>query len=377
MNYDYERLANNGANPERLANLFLNEYFGNSEVKFPINPFEMIKSLGVIFTFKPFKKYEGIYVPADSEDDIPIIGINLKRPITRQRYTAAHELCHHLKDSNKTFTCEVSPKSDVERYAEKFAGELLMPLKYLKEKAMEYENNGFVDFEDVIKIADYFGVSFQACVFRLAYRLHMIKGNTESNELIKRIKKFKPKVYRETNGYTDVNLYSQLFDSYADYFICNNSGFAYNKFKNDYVYYDSRMEGVEIEREKASEIVTDLRLKKSDSKYCWEENKNIIEVAGLSLAYDYAFDNYKEDLSISQIKAINRCLYSTAPYPEFGGVYRQSNPVITGSNVETVDWCYIVDSMYEIDEMLQDINENIDLMPVSEYLKKLWKFIID
>lgn len=183
LKYDYEQLANGGANPERLANLFLEEYYEGSQIEFPVNPFEMIRKLGIVFSFKPFEKYDGIYVPAEDENDIPVIGINLKRPITRQRYTAAHELCHHLKDSNKYFVCLPNSQSNIEKYAEKFAGELLMPLKYLKEKAKEYENNGYVDFEDVVKIADYFGVSFQACVYRLAYRLHMIKGDTGPAEL--------------------------------------------------------------------------------------------------------------------------------------------------------------------------------------------------
>lgn len=373
LKYDYEQLANGGANPERLANLFLEEYYEGSQIEFPVNPFEMIRKLGIVFSFKPFEKYDGIYVPAEDENDIPVIGINLKRPITRQRYTAAHELCHHLKDSNKYFVCLPNSQSNIEKYAEKFAGELLMPLKYLKEKAKEYENNGYVDFEDVVKIADYFGVSFQACVYRLAYRLHMIKGDTGPAELKKRIDKFKPNTARDNNGYNDVNLYSQLFDCYDGQFMCNFRGFAYNKFKNDYIYYDSRMEGVDIDHETAAEVVTDLRLKKSESKYCLEENKNIIEVAGLSLAYDYAFDNFNNDLSISQIKEINKCLYSTAPYPEFGGEYRQNNPIITGSNVETVDCYDIIDAMYEIDDELQDINANINEISISNYLKRALK----
>lgn len=373
MKCDYEKLACDGANPEKLANLFLDEYYGDSQIEFPVNPFEMIKNLGIVFSFKPFEKYEGIYVPAENDEDIPVIGINLNRPITRQRYTAAHELCHHLKDSKKSFACTPGFSSNIEKYAEKFAGELLMPFKYLKEKAIEYEKNGYVDFDDVVKISDYFGVSFQACVYRLAYRLHMIKGDTEPSELKKRIKKFKPSTVRYKNGFNDANLYSQLFDCYGEQFLCIDNGFARNKFKNDYVYYDSRMEGVDVDHETASKIVTDLRLKKSESIYCSEKNKNIIEVAGLSLAYDYAFSNYDNDLSISQIKAINKCLYSTAPYPEFGGEYRQSNPVIVGSSVETVDCYDIVDAMYKIEDDLKDINTNIDAMSISDYLKRALK----
>lgn len=52
----------------------------------------MLAGMGVTFTYRPFKKYEGIYIPAANEEDFSIIGINLNRPIARQRFTATHEL---------------------------------------------------------------------------------------------------------------------------------------------------------------------------------------------------------------------------------------------------------------------------------------------
>ena len=46
-------------------------------------------------------------------------------------------------------------------------------------------------FDDALEIADYFGVSFESCVFRLAYKLHAIDGDIEPDELRKRITKYK------------------------------------------------------------------------------------------------------------------------------------------------------------------------------------------
>ena len=71
----------------------------------------MLTDQGITFLIRPFKKYEGIYIPATDENDIPIVGINLNRPISRQRFSAAHELCHHLKDINDQFACSANPKS--------------------------------------------------------------------------------------------------------------------------------------------------------------------------------------------------------------------------------------------------------------------------
>ncbi|NLO84120.1 MAG: ImmA/IrrE family metallo-endopeptidase [Clostridiales bacterium] len=50
--------------------------------------------------FRHFKKIEGLFFPATEAEPIHLVAINVGRPITRQRFTAAHELCHFLKDSN-------------------------------------------------------------------------------------------------------------------------------------------------------------------------------------------------------------------------------------------------------------------------------------
>ena len=48
------------------------------------------------FTNEDFEKLEGIIL--NDEDDVTIVGINRLRPWTRQRYSAAHEYCHFIKD---------------------------------------------------------------------------------------------------------------------------------------------------------------------------------------------------------------------------------------------------------------------------------------
>lgn len=145
MTIDFEQLANNGMPAEKLAFVFLREYFSDREMIFPINPFQMLREMGVMFTFRPFNKYEGIYIPKEDEEDIPVVGINVKRPITRQRFTAAHELCHHLKDANRGFMCTINVHSEVERYAENFAAELLMPSSVLRKQVAQYEVNGYIE----------------------------------------------------------------------------------------------------------------------------------------------------------------------------------------------------------------------------------------
>lgn len=83
---------------ESMAVAYLTAYFGNSEIEYPISPFKMLKDEGVDFVIRNFNRLEGVYIPAQSEDDIAIVGISAKRPITRQRFTAAHEKGVALND---------------------------------------------------------------------------------------------------------------------------------------------------------------------------------------------------------------------------------------------------------------------------------------
>ena len=75
------------------------------------------------------------------------------------------------------------------------------------------------------------------------------------------------------------NLAQNDADVIGDNFKLKPTEYACQKFKTEYVFHDSRFEGVDIELETAAAIVTDLRLYQQESEYCKEENQNIIEVA--------------------------------------------------------------------------------------------------
>ena len=169
--------AKNFRDAESMATAYLTAYFGNSEIEYPISPFKMLK------------------------DDIAIVGINAKRPITRQRFTAAHELCHHFRDADKQVACPMGQKNASEYFADAFASAILMPMGELKTKVNEYKDvNGNVSFDNILKIADYFGVSFESCLRRIAYKIHAVEGDIETKELRKRIRKYHPDNKRQVLG---------------------------------------------------------------------------------------------------------------------------------------------------------------------------------
>ena len=244
--------------------------------------------------------------------------------------------------------CATNARSEIEKYAENFASELLMPTAELKKQAQKYAKDGYVDLDGVLLIADYFGASFLSCLYKIAYRLHMIQGDTDAETLQKLARKYKPAVKRKEQGKYDTVLYEQLFDAIGDNFKLKPTEYACQKFKTEYVFHDSRLEGIDIDMEMAAAIVMDLRFHKQDSPYCREENQNIVEVAGLTFAYDYAFREAESEISIYDAKHLNEQLFSTAPCSEYGGRYRESNTLVLGAKFETIDYRKDVDGFHPI-----------------------------
>jgi len=126
--YKYEDYLDS---PQQLAKRIIDKLLEEDEIKFPLDPFELLSKNGILYQFRDFEKLEGIYIVPEDDNDLPIIGINNNRPITRQRFTAAHEFCHHIKDR----ACPIGGKKDRnERFADGFASELLMPRDYINKR---------------------------------------------------------------------------------------------------------------------------------------------------------------------------------------------------------------------------------------------------
>lgn len=176
---DFRENAKNYNSAEEMADDYLRYYYSNSEMVFPINPFEMLKTENIVFSLRNFKGLEGVYIPAENESDIAIVGININRPITRQRFTAAHELCHHFRDYDSNIACLIGQRTNVERFADSFAAAVLMPRVEMQKQIKKYPKKGYVSFDGVLEIANFFGVSFEACVNRLACTFHVIDGNPD------------------------------------------------------------------------------------------------------------------------------------------------------------------------------------------------------
>ena len=78
---DFLQHAKSYSNPEIMARDFLSMYFRAKGISYPLNPFQMLKDFGILFNLQNFKKLEGVYIPQSGDDDVPLVGININRPI--------------------------------------------------------------------------------------------------------------------------------------------------------------------------------------------------------------------------------------------------------------------------------------------------------
>lgn len=144
------------------------------------------------------------------------------------------------------------------------------------------------------------------------------------------------------------------------------------KYSNDYVYNDARLEEVNIGREKVAEIVTDIKLHKSDSLYCTEEHENEVAIAGHALMYEYLFSiQPDQEIDIfSTLVSLHRQLFSCEPSPEFGGAFRSSDPLVMGAKFETVGSSQVIPALLELSPMVQRLLEQGDEISLSQYVKE-------
>lgn len=353
-----------------LAKYFYNEYFLTHEKKFPINPFQVLADLGIHFVFRNLDKMEGLFMPAVDEGDIDLVVINAKRPIARQRFTAAHELCHFLKDprTGGNFICQQGAKSLIEKYADAFASAFLMPEDELKsEIGIHIEDGKRLSYDDILIISEHFGTSFQACGYRILKEYPYLMPDFG----YKVLRKYHPAKQREKLGFNDVQVLSDLMDSWKDMSTTISSDFAKNVFKNHYIYNDARLENVDVSLENVAEIVEDIRGHTQFSEYCNEDNEKYCHIAGHFKMYDWIFENYSsKSYTVYDIFQLNKLLFSCFPFPDAGGKFRKSTAIITDSQVETAAPNEISGKVNKLYSEVQEIETN-ESLPKSEIIKRL------
>lgn len=340
------------------------------KITYPINPFELLKEYNVVITYSDFDKLEGLLLYDKKKS---VVSINMSRPITRQRFTATHELGHillHTGIKANNFLCPISgTKNDIEKEADSFASNLLMPTNELNKRVDLYQDeNGKVGLDECLLIAEYFGVSFESCVKTVCFRIKRFNEDLDNTELTKLIRKYKPNTKRKElfEKSNDLSLLLNAID-YSYFSTVNLNEVIGIKFIQNLVYHDSRLEKVTISQEEVNGIFADLRIKGSSSEYCKSNNQNIIEALGNIEMNKYCLET-NDELDIFKIKTLNKLLYKYAPYPEYTGIYRTDDNMILGGKIQPVSFLEILDKMAELNTILKTLIENIDKYTIAEYI---------
>lgn len=342
----------------------------NGKITYPINPFEILNDKNVFITYSDFDKLEGLLLYDKKKS---FVSINMSRPITRQRFTAAHELGHillHTEIKANNFLCPISGvKNDIEKEADSFASNLLMPTDELNKRVDLYQDeDGKVGLDDCLLISEYFGVSFESCVKTIRFRLNRFNQDLDNIELTKVIKKYKPNTKRKKlfENSNDLSLLVNAID-YSHFSTVNLNDTIGIKFIQNLVYHDSRLEKLSISQEEVNGIFADLRINGNNSAYCKSENQNIIEALGNIEMNKYCLET-NDELDIFKIKTLNKLLYKYVPFPEYTGVYRTNDNMILNGAIQPISFLEIFDKMDELNTTIKTTILNIDKYTVAEFI---------
>lgn len=370
---------------EELANQELKKLEEAGKLSFPIDPFKVLKESGVTIELRNFENLAGIII--NDSDNITRVGINVNNNLQRQRFTAAHEYCHFIKDLNKengkvdVIECLNNSKKNIEKYANDFAGYFLMPTSELKKVCEQYKNNkGYVDFENITIIAEYFGVSFYSCLNRIAYGLKMIDGDTSKESLLARKNAYKPQQKRKEliNNTVDSVLLSNLVRSM--YFVMANiNNYTGQKFLQNYIYNDNKLEGVNVDRKELNYMLADLNYNGIKSKYYNDMDEKIIMTLGNIELQKYVI-NTKDQISFESTGKLHSLLYKYVPYPDDNGKYRTEEAVIKNATIQPANYQDIPSLLAQLDDELQFFIREIEKYDIGKYIEQvayfMYKFIV-
>ncbi len=132
--------------------------------------FEMIVREGLELVFRPLDRLFGAYLPPSNTSPGGVL-INANLPRALQRFTAGHELGHHVLEHGEVADKQTeidSPVAGKEQDADAFAERLLMPEPLVTESLTRLGlSSGVQDFAHAYQLSLELGVSYRATIKRL------------------------------------------------------------------------------------------------------------------------------------------------------------------------------------------------------------------
>jgi hypothetical protein len=140
----------------------------------PVDVFGAVRRLGLVLAFAPLGRVSGLYLP---RDPTPGILLHQGHPRTRQRYTAGHELGHHVFEHAAEVDLDIEAAlqrdggrkwPDHEKEAEAFGAWFLMPRRLVRHGLKELGIAHPRDPLDVYALSLWLGTSYTATARQLA-----------------------------------------------------------------------------------------------------------------------------------------------------------------------------------------------------------------
>lgn len=146
--------------------------------------FDAIDNMDVMLNVAPLPKLSGAYVRQD--DAPPGIMVNLQHPLSRQRFSAAHELGHHVFGHGSTLDPEAGELLEVqsggvpdeEKVAEAFAAWFLMPQSAVRAALARAGVTKPTRPVDAYRVAVDLGTSYTATVHHMTL-MRLIDSQTD------------------------------------------------------------------------------------------------------------------------------------------------------------------------------------------------------
>lgn len=228
----------------------LRKYFGEDSYS-PIDVFSILNnSEDFTIVFYPMsERISGICI---RDEKSKLIAINSALSYGRQRYTAAHELCHLFFHENlKSIVCAKDiemNKDPQEQEANMFASYFLMPYDSLKDfvKTRLGIPKKSLSIFDVVKIEQNYGLSRQAALWRLINEGYLSRSEADTMKtgiILSAIKAgFDDKLYLPAphgKQYNTLGKYIKLAGELKDRNLVSNGKYEellLNAFRSDIVY---------------------------------------------------------------------------------------------------------------------------------------------
>ena len=151
------------------------------------------------------------------------------------------------------------------------------------------------------------------------------------------------------------------------------------KFLQNYIYNDNKLEGVVINRKKLNYILADLNFNGTDSQFFENDIEEIVMTMGNLELQQYVI-NTNDDISLKNCGQLHSLLFKYVPYPDDNGKYRNGTALLKRGSIQPVPYYEINDRINDLDEELQFFMKNIDQYEIGEYIEQVayftYKFIV-